>query len=251
MKALQRKSLFLSAALLLFAPLAHSQNNNYDLVNRVRSTADEVYNLIQRDANRLSNSQLYQALEQLSALRSTVRGEGQGPRPPVPQPPSGRMMAIRGDIENQAFRFDSSNLEQLQTQCTAFVKAKNLNQVDDIRVSFDLGAVQTLKNGPSYWRGANEICGQIVTLAKNNGLTQSPGYIVTGSIETHEFSFSGYDFVSLLNQCESLVEQKRISHADDILVSINFEAQRVLRNASSYWRGSFEICQKVLEGIRR
>jgi DNA relaxase NicK len=126
-----------------------------------------------------------------------------------------------------------------------------LSSVDDIKISVNLGQIQTLKNSASYWRGANQICQQLITVAKNNRvpLSQLNQNIVYGNIELVEFKFTGFGKSDMFRQCESFVNAKNLSSVDDIVRVTNFGTERILKNSASYWRGTLEICQQVLAEI--
>ncbi len=248
----------LMLAAITVATVSSAQQNPRYLTDDLIREAQRVQELITREADYLTIRQLDQVKDKLQEIREIIR-RGGNPYPGRPNPPSYPpknppqygVISIKGDIELVPFSFDVYDLQGLHTQCTSFVNSKNLSSVDDIKISVNLGQIQTLKNSASYWRGANQICQQLITVAKNNRvpLSQSNQNIVFGNIELVEFKFTGFGKADMFRQCESFVNAKNLSSVDDIVRVTNFGAERILKNSASYWRGTLEICQQVLAEI--
>lgn len=251
-------------AAITVATVSSAQQNPRRLTEDLIREAQRVQELITREADYLTVRQLDQVKDKLQEIREIIRRGGNPypgpgrPNPPVfppknpPQyPPQYGVVSVKGDIENQAFSFDIYDLHGLHTQCVAFVKSKNLTQVDDIKVSVNLGQIRILKNDSSWWRGANQICQQIASIAKANQVptSQSNQNVVYGNIENQEFNFVGFGKADMFRQCESFVNSKNLTQVDDIVRVTNFGAERVLKNQSSWWRGTLEICQQVLAEV--
>jgi hypothetical protein len=229
------------------------------MTENVVREAGRVQELITREADYLTVRQLDQVSDKLREIREIIRHGGNpypGPGPVPPQyppqePPHYGNVSVRGDIEGTAFSFDVRDLQNLHEQCVAFTSSKGLTTVDDIRVSVNLATIRTLKNSASYWRGANQICSQIVEVAKQSGVRVSytNHQVVFGSIEGTEFNFKGFGKSDMFRQCESFTTSKGLTTVDDIVRITNFGPERVLKNSASYWRGALEICQQVLAEV--
>lgn len=227
-----------------------------DLSGRLYERSARVNELIRQNATRLDNQTQRQVLEQLSAIETLIARGGRpnpypgNPAPPTPPPPpGGARYLVRGDIESKGFTFEVTNLLSLYTQCTDFVKNQIGNSsVDDINISIDFGPVQKLRNSSSYWKGEAQVCNQIVEVARKSGITYDNSELAyIGTIEQQSFMFRGYSLLDINKQCESFVNSSSLSSVDDITVSVNLGPVKTLRNSSSYWKGSFEICQQILQ----
>lgn len=220
-----------------------------DLVERTQDLARQVEDSLRRDAYRLSEWQLRDIYNSLESVQSIIRNDRQPNPPHRPNPPPYEPVVInfRGKIELAEYNFNANNLFDLNSQCMAFVSANRLSSVDDITVSVDYRPIETLKNRSSYWKGSVQVCQQILNIAAKAGLKVRSGYtVVSGSIENAEFVFEVNGRSDLYSQCENLVKNSNITSADDMIVSVNFTKEKVLRNGSSYWKGATEICNQLI-----
>lgn len=239
-------------ATISIAALSSAQQNPRYMTTEVIREAQRVQELITREADYLTIRQLDLVKDKLLEIREIIRNGGNPyPNPPT-YPPQYGTTSIRGDIEMIPYSFDVNDLQSLHSQCTTFIKSKNLNSVDEIRISVNLGPITDLKNSASYWKGANQVCQQIINVAKNNGVrpSYSNQHTVYGSIEAQEFKFVGYDKSDMFRQCEQFLNSNNLRSVDEIIRVTNFGTERELKNSSSYWKGSLEICQQVLAEIR-
>lgn len=230
---------------------ALAQQNN--LTDRLKNASARINELVQANADYMSPNDQRDALELLRQVRDIVRPGNNNPSPqPPPAPyPGNPSMSLRGAIETSEFTFNVADLVDLHNQCVTFVKttiAANNARVDDITLSINYSAIKNLRNSSSYWTGANEICLILTKEAKAAGLPLS-NYgekIYMGRIETVDFTFAARSIPDLGQKCESFVKANSLQRVDDINVSVNFGETRVLRNASTYWTGSIEICQQII-----
>lgn len=242
-----------------------AQADHDDLTNRLYDRSDRVQSLIRQNAHRLDEQSQRQILEHLRAIENLASqgdrpapypgpGPGPSPRPipgPLPPPPPSQLrQSVRGDIESKVFNFEVMDLLDLHNQCTSFVAQQvgSNASVDDINVSINYGPSRTLRNSSSYWKGEAHICAQIEEVARGQGLTyRGPWITYTGTIESTSFMFSAVSIADLGRQCDEFVNRNGISSVDDITVSVNLGPLKTLRNSSSYWKNSFEICQQILQ----
>lgn len=240
-------SLFVAAGVSLVAQMVFAQARSAGDLTR---QAQNVARLIEDRADLMSTEQIVRVSQLLSEVRRAALGEAT-PIPGNPPGDSGRRMLVKGNIEMSEFSFDVRSQMELYQQCARFVDEKfgSSAQVDDIRVSINLGALRTLRNANSYWKGRAQICQQIMGIAIDGGL-QARGTegIIIGNIEGREFQFVGRDRFDIFGQCETFVNSTFGVGAsvDDILVINNFRPERVLRNSNAYWKGSLEICTQVV-----
>ncbi|MFN9069188.1 MAG: hypothetical protein ACK5V3_18335 [Bdellovibrionales bacterium] len=69
---------------------------------------------------------------------------------------------VFGAVETVEFSFVGTSKAELFRQCENFINSRNLLQVDDIKIVTNLGSLRVLRNNESYWRGAVEICTQVL-----------------------------------------------------------------------------------------
>lgn len=80
----------------------------------------------------------------------------------------------------------------------------------------------------------------------------SSNAVVRGVVERSSFTFEGYSLDELYGQCESFYQNEiRGSSVDDIEVSTNFGPTDKLRNSSSFWKTSAEVCGQIIGSVRR
>jgi hypothetical protein len=251
---LKKSFIGLTAALIL--PVL-AQAGSFEMTERTKRHAMRMNNEIQTQASLLDDSQLMRINEYLRGIEQVLRGGGAHPIPPqpvpqpIPQPPPSIRYIVAGSIENSPYSFQISNLAELHDQCVAFVVSNNISSVDDISVSINFGQTRNLRNGADYWRGANTICQQVILVARESGISYGGfGHTIIGTIESRDYKFSGWDLVTISNQCTDFVNQNSLSSVDDITLSVDFGPVQKLRNGASYWQNSFEICQQILQQIR-
>jgi len=239
-----------------FAQFYPTPGADRGLVENTRRLARITLEQVDLNADRVSDQQLRRVNELLREISRTMNNNGSQPppyNPPPynPPPPVGRY-SIAGVIENSTFNFTVLNLQELYEQCATFVQANRITSVDDISISVNYGPTRTVKNNTSYWKGTIQICMQITGIAKSEGVYYNPshGRSVIGTIENLEFNFRAYDIPSLSDQCTQFVNNSNIKSVDDITMSIDFGQTIVLRNNTSYWKNSFEICQQIIQNIR-
>ena len=254
--------LLLSAALIVTSAAAIAQIRGGGYMNvtprEVVQNSARTHEILSNEIYNLSSEQLRLVNEKLHEIREIVRGYDNGggrPHPvpvPVPQPnppPYSQRQLVRGTVENVEFSFEVEDLMGLHQQCVAFVSSKALLSVDDIQVSINFGPIETLRNAADYWKGANRVCAQIEQKAKARGLAlpRTGQWILIGTVETVDFSFTGYDKIEINRQCENFLNQKGLRSVDDIVVSTNFGSEQVLRNAADYWKNNIEICSQIMK----
>lgn len=245
-------------AAITVATVSSAQQNPRRLTEDLIREAQRVQELITREADYLTVRQLDQVKDKLQEIREIIRRGGNpypGPGRPNPpsyppvKPPQYGLISIKGDIENYSYSFDVYDLQNLHTQCVSFVISKNLTQADELKVSVNIGQIESVTT-PSWWIGANQICHQIVTIAKKNRvpLSRSNQNVVYGKIESYEFTFVGFNKSETFKQCEALVNAKNLTQVDEIVRVTNFGPEKNL-TTPSWWRGSLEICQQVLAEV--
>jgi hypothetical protein len=69
---------------------------------------------------------------------------------------------VFGTIETTEFLFSGNGKAELFRQCEDFVNSKGLIQVDEIKTVTNLNPIKSLYNGQTYWRGAFEVCTQVL-----------------------------------------------------------------------------------------
>jgi hypothetical protein len=78
------------------------------------------------------------------------------------QAPRGQTIVV-GSIETVDFEFAGYNVADISRQCEMLVNSKSsLSNVDDIIMSVNFGTPLVLRNTSGYWKGAFEICNQII-----------------------------------------------------------------------------------------
>lgn len=238
-----------------FAQFNPSPGTDRGLVENTRRLARITFEQVDMNADRVSDQQLRRVNELMREISRTMSNGSQPPpyNPPPynPAPPTSRY-TIAGVIENSTFNFSVFNLQELYDQCAIFVQDNRISTVDDISISVNYGPTRSVKNNNSYWRGMSQICMQMTALAKADGVYYNPsaGRSVIGTIETFEFNFRAYDKASLSDQCTQFVNGNNIRSVDDIVMSVDFGQAIVLKNNTSYWKNSFEICQQIIQNIR-
>jgi hypothetical protein len=232
-----------------------ADRNPRDISENLVRNAQRTLELITREADYMTRRQVNLVNQKLDEIRDIVRNGGSvpvQPNPPPYFPPQPQVVNIRGVIETTDFSIDARDLNGLFQQCSTFVTSRGLLQVDDIKVTVNFGALQTLRNDQSYWKGSTEVCMQVVEVARRSGMQSSYDGrdTVFGAIETTEFSFSGLGKAEIFRQCESFINSRGLTQVDDIKMVTNMSPIRVLRNDQSYWKGAVEICTQVLRDLR-
>jgi hypothetical protein len=252
------KTLVTSSVLVTSLFVSAADRNPRDVSETVIRNAQRTLELITREADYMTRRQIDLVNVKLNEIRDIVRNSGNpypgepNPPPYYPPRPQPQLINVRGSIETTDFSFDTRDLQGLFQQCSTFVTSRGMTQVDNIKVTVNFSPIQTLYNSQSYWRGATEICMQIVEVARRSGLQSSYDGrdMVFGTIETSEFSFSGQGKADLFRQCEQFVNSRGLTQVDDIKTVTNLNPLKVLNNSQSYWRGAVEICAQVLRDVR-
>lgn len=170
-----------------------------------------------------------------------------GPMPPIPAPPS---YMVLGNMENVAFNFRVSNLQDLFQQCSVYFKNNRLSAVDDIQVSVNSEPMQALRNSSGYWKTATETCVQVASYARARGVIDANrgGITIYAAIEgVYEMALQGYDRNSVVQQCMQQYSSLGINGmaVDDVAVSVNMSELRQVRNSSGYWRDAASLCLAI------
>ncbi len=235
--------IFAAVSVILSAPnSADAQQNGERLERRVKRLSNRMADRLEQEAHMLNRKELRSILSSLQDIRATLNGNSTSP---------GGRYSVRGKMERQSFDFVVTDLADLYTQCTAFVKSKASGSVDEIEVSVNFGASQRLYNSSSYWKTSFAKCMQIINVAKAQGIQMDRGQVlVIGKIERQSFEFTARDVIGINQQCEQFYNQKNLGSVDEIEVSANFAPAKRLYNSSSYWRSAFEVCQQIIQAIR-
>jgi hypothetical protein len=158
---------------------------------------------------------------------------------------------VNGTIQGNSYAFTVNSLNQLSDQCVSFVQNKGLNRIDSVEVSINFGAIQARTNAAAYWTSSNDICAQVLQVARAAGVTVDPslGRTAVGSIQGNDYKFVG-DLPTMSNQCATFVASKGLNRIDSITTSIDYGDVHASTNSASYWTTSFDICQQILQNVR-
>lgn len=238
-----KKTVFALAFLTVLPAFAGSRLT----VAQTRDLSERVNETVQAQAERLSDKKLQQIqglLLKVEALAKDLHETNE------PAPAPAKRILVAGNIEDLSYSFVVTNLNELYDQCTALVQSKDI-VADDITVGIDFGAARVLRNNLGYWKSPDQICGQIVQVARGGGVKANvkEGTTILGQIEELPFKFSGRDLIDVNQQCTDFVNAQGSLAADDISLSVDFGDAKVLRNNVSYWRGA-EICQQILQAAK-
>jgi len=211
-------------------------------------------NLIQQKADGMGDGQLQYIEKLLNQLQSVVLNPVPffpPTAPPVAPAAPRSNYAVNGTIQGNSYAFTVNSLNQLSDQCVSFVQSKGLNRIDSVEVSINFGAIQARTNVASYWTSSNDICSQVLQVARAAGVTvdSSLGRTAVGSIQGNDYKFVG-DLATMSTQCGSFVASKGLNRIDNITISIDFGDVHTSTNSTEYWTTSFDICQQILQYAR-
>ena len=165
----------------------------------------------------------------------------------APVIPSVYPITIVGKIEGRNINIQSAQSEaQAYNSCVETVKSLNITKADDLMVAIN-GHKYVRKTTGSWWYGANAICKVVDSLVPSRitPVMTNGSYDATGRIEGISFNFYGGNIEAIFNQCVEFVQQKGITRADDVSVSIN-GSRRQRYTTGSWWYSATEICNQVI-----
>ena len=206
---------------------------------------------IERRLNRLNelvaSGELYRlrpdtkeaVLSHINQAISAILRNDPGTNPgPGPQPSFFSATAI---VENHLIEFKGMSNAEIFTQCIQNVPEM---RADEITLVGGNSNVKRLYNSSSYWSGKESICSVIMENLNLNFSPLSKPILVYGSIEDRSFNITANSKAEVLARCFSFANGS--AKADDILIGVNNDPMRKLRNNSSWWTTPSAICYEIM-----
>lgn len=250
-----KKLLFILAGGMLTAQAAQAYVCQVDLVTRTGRVIDSF--VAQTDRNGTCREALRDCnretrVRNIGGLRCESVPVVSHPTPPNPYPnpnpnpgpiPGQNNIQITAIVENSLITLRGYSNGELFNQCMSSVPHSS---VDDILMVTNNNNVIRLRNNSSYWRRPVEICNTIMANV-NNAFSRPTAIDVYGSFENRQFTINTSRKTVALEQCYN--QTRNLGSIDDIYMSVNNSQMNHLRNNSSYWRNSLEICHVVMNQI--
>jgi|GEM_PF-4397916 len=237
----------LSLSLFGMMLVAPSMSSAQPAPRRLEEKAQNINELIQREARYLSNSDTQEVDRLLNQIRKVIKKEnGDGDFED-----GGRLASISVTIENQSHNFKVAGTAELVDACLS-TRAGNSQSVDDVEVSINYLQSKKAHNTGGWWKGSLEVCGVVAGLAAQLGLDQGTNrrnHVVAFSLEGKEeltFSTVGRSAGDIGDKCMNKLSRATFGSVDDISLIVDGSGLIQLHNTGSWWKTSAEICQQIV-----
>jgi phage shock protein PspC (stress-responsive transcriptional regulator) len=238
----------LFGAMMIAAPQVAAQSSSLQLEKK----AQNINELIQREARYLSASDVNEVDRLLNQIRRVIKKDDHGGGGGGGDfDGGGRLVSVAITIENQSYNFKVAGTAELVEACMA-ARAGISQSVDDVQVSINYLKTKSAHNTGSWWKGSLEVCGVVAGLAAQLGLDDGlvrRNHVVAFSLEGKEeltFSMVGRNAGDIGDKCMNKLSRVSLPSVDDISLIVNGSGLIQRHNTGSWWKTAAEICQQVV-----